>query len=504
MSLLSVSHLRKSYDGAVALADASFDLKAGETHALMGENGAGKSTLIKILAGAVSHDSGDIRLDGALVAFRAPHEAHQHGLRFIHQELNTVPGLSVAENIFLGRPYPSRYGAICWRALNAKARAALATLGVEHIAPNAPLARLSVGDRMLVKIAAAFLEDDAKASARPARIFVMDEPTAALTGEESERLFRIIGVLRNSGCGIIYVSHRLDEVMAITDRISVLRDGRAQATLPTTATSKAQLIELMTGREASEFAPAAAPATTGPIVLSVHGLNNATLSDISFDLHRGEILGFVGLADAGLDRLTRSLISRAQAGQVRLEGKPWSRRSPSSAWARGIASAPRERRAEGLLLSQDIASNIALPHLSWLNRWRVMLDRRAERARAEEMRRRVRLKATGLQQKVRELSGGNQQKVMFARAVAGNPHVLLLDEPTRGVDVGAKFDIYELLRELASGGAGIVVVSSDHEEILHLCTRVAIMRDGRIATTLPTHGLNPQRLLALCYGEPTG
>jgi ABC-type sugar transport system ATPase subunit len=503
MSLLSVSHLRKSYDGAIALADASFELKAGETHALMGENGAGKSTLIKILAGAVSHDSGDIYLDGALVAFRAPDEAHRHGLRFIHQELNTVPGLSVAENIFLGRPYPSRYGAICWRALNAKARAALATLRVEHIAPDAPLTRLSVGDRMLVKIAAAFLEDDAEAGAGLARIFVMDEPTAALTGEESERLFRIINVLRDRGCGIIYVSHRLDEVMAITDRISVLRDGRTQATLPTKATTKAQLIELMTGREASEFAPAA-PGDTGPIVLSIQGLNNATLSDISFDLHKGEILGFVGLAGAGLDRLTRSLISHARAGQVLLEGQHWRRRTPSSAWARGIGLAPRERRAQGLLLSQDIASNIALPHLSWLNRWRIMLDRRAERARAEEMRRRVRLKAIGLQQKVRELSGGNQQKVMFARAVAGNPRVLLLDEPTRGVDIGAKFDIYALLRELAAGGAGIVVASSDHEEILHLCTRVAIMRDGRIAATLPTHGLTPQRLLALCYGEPTG
>ena len=502
--VLAVSHLRKSYGGAVALADASFELKAGETHALMGENGAGKSTLIKILAGAVSHDSGEIRLDGALVSFRAPDEAHRHGLRFIHQELNTVPGLSVAENIFLGRRYPGRFGAIHWRALNARAGAALATLGVEHIAPNVRLARLPVGDRMLVKIAAAFLEDDAGTSVAPARIFVMDEPTAALTGEESERLFRIIGVLRNRGCGIIYVSHRLDEVMAITDRISVLRDGRTQATLPTNATTKAQLIELMTGREVSEFAPNAAPADSGPVVLSVQGLTNTALSDISFDLHKGEILGFAGLAGAGLDQLTRSLVSGAQSGQVLLEGQPWRRRAPAGAWARGIASAPRERRAEGLLLAQDIASNIALPHLGWLNRWGILLDRRAERDRAKEVRGRVRLKATSLQQKVRQLSGGNQQKVMFARAVAGNPRILLLDEPTRGVDVGAKFDIYELLRELAAGGAGIVVVSTDHEEILHLCTRVAIMRDGRIADVLSTQGLDPHRLLTLCYGEPMG
>ncbi|HEY1720292.1 MAG TPA: ATP-binding cassette domain-containing protein [Magnetospirillaceae bacterium] len=260
----------------------------------------------------------------------------------------------------------------------------------------------------------------------------------------------------------------------------------------------------MTGREASEFAPNTALPGTGPVALSVQGLTNAVLHDITFDVRKGEILGFAGLADAGLDRLTRSLVSPAQSGQILLDGKPWQRRGPTGAWARGVASAPRERRAEGLLLAQDIASNVALPHLSWLNRWGILLDRRTERGRAEDMRQRVRLKATGLQQKVRELSGGNQQKVMFARAVAGGPSVLLLDEPTRGVDVGAKFDIYELLRELAAGGTGILIVSSDHEEILHLCTRVAIMRKGRITAIRPTSGLNLQRLLALCYGETAG
>ena len=224
MSLLSVSHLRKSFGGAVALRDASLELRAGETLALMGENGAGKSTLIKILAGAVAPDGGSIRLDGEPATLRDPGEAHRRGLRFIHQELNVVPSLSVAENIFLGRSYPRRLGLVDWRALNARARSALKALDVEHIGARTIMARLSVGDRMLVKIAAAFLED----AAAPARIFVMDEPTAALTGEESERLFRIIDSLRRRGCGIIYVSHRLDEVLAIADRISVLRDGETQ------------------------------------------------------------------------------------------------------------------------------------------------------------------------------------------------------------------------------------------------------------------------------------
>jgi ABC-type sugar transport system ATPase subunit len=504
MSLLTVSHLRKSFGGAVALNDASLELRAGEIHALMGENGAGKSTLIKILAGAVAPDGGEIRLNGAIAALRSPVEAHSRGLRFIHQELNIVPGLSVAENIFLGRPYPSRSGLINWRALNGNARAALATLGVEHIAPKVSASRLSVGDQMLVKIAAAFLEHEAEDARNDARIFVMDEPTAALTGEESKRLFRIIEKLRSRGCGIIYVSHRLDEVLAITDKISVLRDGKTRATLLTKETSKAQLIELMTGREVAALAPSGREPASAPVVLSVHGLTNETLRDVSFELREGEILGFVGLADAGLDGLTRSLLSNAQSGRILLDGEPWDARDPTNAWAQGIATVPRERRAEGLLLSQDIANNVALPHLGWLNRWGLFVDRRTERSRAEDMRRRVRLKAAGLRQKVRELSGGNQQKVMFARAVVRSPRVLLLDEPTRGVDVGAKFDIYALLRELAAAGTGILVVSSDHEEVLHLCSRIGVVRKGRIDTMLSTEGLNPQRLLALCYGEGGG
>ena len=316
----------------------------------------------------------------------------------------------------------------------------------------------------------------------------------------SKRLFRIIDVLRGRGCGIIYVSHRLDEVLAISDRITVFRDGEAHATFSTKEATKSKLIEAMTGRKASEFAPGGTTSSAGPVVLSVQGLGGDGLHDVSFELHRGEILGFVGLADAGPERLISALISDARTGQLALDGTQLELGGPSGAWARGVASAPRERRAEGLLLAQDVATNVALPHLSWLNCFGVLLARRAERARADEMGRRVRLKARGPRQKVRELSGGNQQKVMFARAVAGNPRVLLLDEPTRGVDVGAKFDIYMLLRELAAGGTGILVVSSDLEEILHLCSRILVMRGGRIATIVSSDDLTPQKLLGLCYG----
>ena len=500
MSLLVISHLRKSFGGAVALKDASLELRAGETLGLMGENGAGKSTLIRILAGAVAPDGGEIRLDDSRATLRAPGEAHRLGLRFIHQELNIVPALSVAENIFLGRDYPRRLGLINWRLLEARAHAALATLGVEHIAPKTIMAKLSVGDRMLVKIAAAFLEEEEDA---PARIFIMDEPTAALTGVESERLFRIIATLRSRGGGILYVSHRLDEVLAITDRITVLRDGEVRATLTTKDASKHQLIELMTGRRETELASGSiGPAVAaGPVVLTVQGLADDRLRDVSFELHKGEILGVTGLADAGSEQVTRSIVSSDHRIKIALEGKPIRIRWPADAWASGIASAPRERRAEGLLLGDDIASNVALPHLNWLNRLRFFINRRREIARAIAMGQRVSLKATGPLQKVRQLSGGNQQKVMFARAVAGSPRVLLLDEPTRGVDVGAKFDIYTLLRELAASGTAILVVSSDQQEILHICSRVVVMREGRILAITSTSGLSPQQLLSLCYGE---
>lgn len=498
MRLLSISHLSKSYGASVALQDASLELKAGETLALMGENGAGKSTLIKILAGAVVPDGGEIRLGDEPAIIRSPARAHRLGLRFIHQELNIVPGLSVAENMFLGRDYPQRFGLVDWRTLNRSARAALEPLGIDHIAPETSVSRLSVGDRMLMKIAGAFLEDEAA----PARIFVMDEPTAALNGEESRRLHRLIDALRTRGCGIIYVSHRLDEVLAIADTISILRDGATRATLPANEATHARLIELMTGRDAKQAESGTAMSDEAPVVLSVRNLGGRGVSGLSFDLKAGEILGVVGLADAGAEEVTTLLSSGAAEGEVRLNGAPLALRGPYDAWENGIALAPRERRAEGLFLDDDIADNISLPHLARHNRLGLFLDRPAQYRRAQALGQKVRLRATGPGQKVRELSGGNQQKVIFARAVSGNPRVLLLDEPTRGVDVGAKFDIYALLRDLAASGTGIVAVSSDHEEILHLCSRVIVMRAGRLAAIAPAAELTPRRLLEMCYGGP--
>ena len=465
MTLLSAASVSKAYSGVPALIDASLELEAGEVHALMGENGAGKSTLIKILAGVVAADTAAIALDGVEVRLDSPQAAFAHGLRFIHQELNVVPQLSVAENMFLGQPYPRRLGALVdWKSINRGARAALARLQIRDIDPRRKMARLSTGDQMLVRIASTLVSDGGNA----ASIFVMDEPTAALTGEESERLFAVIGELRASGCAILYVSHRMDEVMRLCDRVTVMRDGRTIATSAIADTDKREIIRLMTGRDVADAYPPRTSEIGQPVVLDVRSLASAHVSDISFALRRGEILGIAGLAKAGQSELLRAVVG-ADTSRLRnldMQGVSQPRQTPASAWRRGFAYVPRERRSEGLVLSRSITENVTLPHLGRTSLMSVFLDRRRERAMAGDVGRQVRLKAARLSQLCRQLSGGNQQKVVFARAIAGKPSVLLLDEPTRGVDVGAKFDIYALIRDLSAAGTSVLMASSDLPELL--------------------------------------
>jgi ABC-type sugar transport system ATPase subunit len=496
LSLISVDRLGKTYGGVVALLDASLDVEAGEVHALMGENGAGKSTLIKILAGVVEADSGEIAVGGAPASIASARDAHRLGLRFLHQELNVAPRLSVAENLFLGRAYPTHWGGLVdWRALNDRARAGLAAFGATHIAPETILGRLAIGDRMIVKIASTFLDD----AASPGTVFVMDEPTAALTAAESERLFAIIKQLQRRGSAVIYVSHRIEEVVRISDRITVLRDGVSLPPIAAAGATREMLIERMTGRAGLKATPAPRAETKARVVLAVDQLSAKGLEAISFEVREGEILGFAGLGNAGGDRLLRALMGGMTGGSVSAGGEPVRRLGPGEGWRRGLAYVPRERRAEGLLLSKAIADNIALPHLQRLSALRLFLNPAAERAEALAEGQRVRLRATGPRQRVRRLSGGNQQKVMFARAIAGAPRALLLDEPTRGVDVAAKFDIHALLREIADAGAAIVISSSDQEELLALCNRIAILTNGRLERIVAAEGLTPAGLLALCY-----
>ncbi len=498
---LETRRLSKSYSGVPALRDGSITIARGEVHALMGENGAGKSTLIRILAGATTPDSGTILIDGQPVSIEHPSQSRRLGLRFIHQELAVIPELSVAENLFLGRPYPRRLGFLAdWRELNRRASRALEALDIGHIDPSRKMARLSLGDQMLVKIAAAFLDDDGEA----ARLYVMDEPTAALTSEESERLFKVIAGLTERGRSVIYVSHRMDEVMRIADRVSVLRDGETVATRAISEISKAEMIELMTGRQIADAYPQRQATATSASVLRLDAARSPAVHDISFDLQAGEILGVTGLSGAGQSEVLRLLAGADKwtGGTIELDGKALAAGTPAARWAAGIAYVPRERRLEGLLPRASVADNTVLAHLESLSRAGILRNRRAELQRSADIASRVKLKSTGGKQPVFQLSGGNQQKVVLARAILGGPRVLLLDEPTRGVDVAAKFDIHTLIRELAASGVAVLLASSDLSELTGMADRILVMREGRQSDIVATDGLTQARLLALSFGEP--
>jgi len=503
-SLLHIHHATKHYSGIPALIDASLELRAGEVHALMGENGAGKSTLIKVMAGVVTPDRAVIHVRGKSASINSPHEAFAHGLRFIHQELHTVPQLSAAENIFLGQPYPTFMGIkVRWRQLNALAQATLDRLGIGHIDPSHTMAHLNPGDQMLVNIAHAFVGDDFSAGGNGSLIYVMDEPTAALTGTEIEQLFRVIRRLRERGSAVLYVSHRMEEIFQIADRVTVMRDGRIVGTRERDAVTPSELIVMMTERELEQIYPPRERPVSEHLLLDVRRLSTRAVHDISFRLSEGEILGVAGLIGAGRTELLRGLIGadRRVSGEVMLDRKLFKRLSPTLAWHNKIAFVPEERRSQGLILSRSISSNITLPQLRHFSRSGAILAHERERRASRSLGESVRLKAHGPGQTVRELSGGNQQKVVFARALARSPRLLILDEPTRGVDIGAKVDIYRLIREISSQGTGIILASSDLPELIGMTDRILVMRGRRLAAVIPTKDLTPDGLLTHCYGE---
>jgi ribose transport system ATP-binding protein len=506
-SLLKISNASKSYSGVPALTDAALDLRAGEVHALIGENGAGKSTLIKLMAGVVRPDSMQVELRGGLVAIHQAADAFRLGLRFIHQELNVVPQISVAENIFLSQPYPRRAGLLVdWTRLNESARAVLHQLDINHINVRQTMARLSPGDQMLVSIARAFIGDDvagAGAVNTGAAVYVMDEPTASLTRQETELLFRVIGRLKERGSAVLYVSHRLEEIFRIADRITVMRDGRVVDTREIAQVTPADLIRLMTGRSMQQLYPPRSTSAGQRILLEARAVRTRAVRDVSFQLAGGQIIGIAGLNGAGRTELLRALVGldRLLGGEIELDGQPLRGLSPTQAWGRGIAFVPEERRSQGLILSRSIRDNVTLPQLRHFSRGGWMLDYRLERQTSQHLGEQVRLKATGTEQTTRQLSGGNQQKVVFARALARPPRVMLLDEPTRGVDVGAKADIYSLIRQISAAGTGILMVSSDLPELVGMTDRILIVRGGALVDNVPTEGLDEEKVLSLCYGD---
>ncbi len=496
--LLSIQHLTKSYPGVRAVDDVSLDLYAGEVHGLVGENGAGKSTLIKILAGAVPKESGEIRWRGQVVELRNVHAAARLGLAFIHQELNLVPYFDAVENIFLGHAYPRHaLGPIDRRTMRARAAETLARLGAD-IPLHLPVSRLAPGQQMLVSIARAF--------AARADLIVMDEPTAALTDQEIERLFAVIRTLKAQGVGVVYISHRLQEIFTLTDRVTVMRNGRVVTTQPTTAVDEQTLVQWMTGRTVDAVYPPHQEVTDFPLLV-VEGLSGHYLPGYLFYAAPGRSLGHRWSHGRRAQRSVADDFWRRDGEKwedcaVR-RGRPAQRavpRSPAAAYALGLALAPEERRTQGLVLSRPIFENTTLTFLRRFARGGWLLDRGRELAVTAELGARLGLRAHSLRQPVSQLSGGNQQKVVFARSLAGAVKVLLLDEPTRGVDVGAKQDIYRIIRTLTAQGVGVVLVSSELPELLGVADRLIVLREGRQVATLLAAAVDEETVLGYCYG----
>jgi rhamnose transport system ATP-binding protein len=492
--LLSAESISKTYAGVRALKGVSFELRAGEVHALVGENGAGKSTLIKIVAGAETADAGTLTVGSSVVPHMTPATATALGIAVIYQQPALFPDLTVSENIALSLEPRTLWRRINWRERDARARELLQRIGAT-IDPQRLVATLTMPEQQLVEIA--------KALGADARILFMDEPSASLTEREVERLFDVVARLRQDEVGIVYISHRLDEIFRVADRVTVLRDGESVATRSRRDVDRADLIHMMVGRELSAVFPKRT-IPLGDTVFEVRDLTSraAGLHDISFAVRRGEILGIAGLVGSGRTELAETIfgLRDRDVGTVLLGGTSLALASPADAIAAGIGYVPEDRRHHGVVLDMPITANTTLASLRTVSRGGI-IDRRGERAAATRFVDRLRIRATSIMQDVGALSGGNQQKVAVARWLATSPRVLILDEPTQGVDIGAKADMHALMQDLAERGLAIVMISSELPEILGMSDRILVMRKGRIAGELSRAEANQQKILALALED---
>jgi rhamnose transport system ATP-binding protein len=492
--LLRLTDITKSFGGVQALRGVSFDLRPGEVHALIGENGAGKSTLIKVVTGAHRPDAGTLEIAGQPVADNDPSRARALGVAAIYQQPALFPDLTVAENVALGQEPPGGWRRIDWRRRRERARQLLERIGAE-MGPDAEAGRLSMPEQQLVEIARALGAD--------ARILIMDEPTASLSDREVERLFRVIGELRGQGVGVVYVSHRLEELARVADRVTILRDGAVVGTRAMADVARGELIRLMVGRELSAVYPKA-EVSIGGVVLETEnlGCRAGGVRGVSLAVRAGEILGLAGLVGAGRTELARVLfgLTPADAGAIRLRGRPVTVNSPVRAVALGIAYVPEDRRRHGVILDLPVAANVSLAVLRQVSR-AGFLSFRGERDLARGYVQRLGIKTTSVTAPVGTLSGGNQQKVALARWLAAGPAVLILDEPTQGVDVSAKAEIHRLMGELAGRGIAIVMISSELPEVLGMSDRVAVMHAGTVAGVLDRAEATPEQVMELALGH---
>ena len=496
--LLTASGITKRFPGVLALSDVDFDLKPGEVHVLLGENGAGKSTFIKVLSGAYRADKGDLYLKGQKTAIQSPHHAMDLGIATCYQEFNLIPYLSVAENIFLGR-FPMRKAHIIDKPkLHQDAKAILDSIGID-LDVTKIVNDLGVAEKQMVEIA--------KALSLKAKIYIMDEPTAVLSNRELDELFRVIRQLRKQGAGIIYISHRLEELPVIGDRVTVLRDGRKIGTQNIKNVGVDQLIEMMVGR-ALDKSPREKKAKVGKEVLRVEGLSRHKIfHNISLKVHAGEIVGIAGLVGSKRTEVVRAIFGAdpVHAGKVYLHDQEVSIRSPRSAVRKGVSLLPEDRKKQGLVLISTIRDNVILPSLSSLCKACVISDNKASRT-TESFIKKLGIKTPSMGQKAQNLSGGNQQKVVIAKWLASGCKVFLFDEPTRGIDVGAKAEVYSLMHEITEQGGAILMVSSELPEVLHMCDRVYVMNNGRIRAELDREEMSQEKILkyAMLESSPDG
>jgi ribose transport system ATP-binding protein len=487
--LLQLTDIAKSFGAVRALRAGQFALRAGEIHALAGENGAGKSTLMNIIDGILQPDSGTIRIDGRPVRIDSPATAQALGIGFVHQEIALCADISVAENIFMSETARSRRWRMGTADLVARTAAVLAPLA--EIDPRLPAGRLSISQRQLVEIAKALTLD--------CRILILDEPTAALTDHEAQKLFGIMRGLAARGIGIIYISHRMAEIFQTCDRVTVMRDGQHIRTDNTADITPADVVNAMVGRQVETLYPPKLAGQRGPEILSVKNLTGRRFRDVSFALHRGEVLGFAGLIGAGRSEIARG-VTRLEGnarGEVRLHGQAIELRDYADCIARGIVYLSEDRKGDGVFLDLPIAANVAALDLSRIARRGGVIDRRRETEQAQRIGASLKLKAASMAHPVASLSGGNQQKVALAKLLAVEPKVIFLDEPTRGVDVGAKAEIHGILRGLADRGVGVAVISSEMPELIGLCDRVLVVSEGRIAGELSGADLTETNIMTL-------
>ena len=479
--------ISKSFGPVRVLDGIDFTVAGGEIHALVGENGAGKSTLMKILSGAHSPDSGSILIDGQAVSIRSTREAEALGIAIIHQELNMIPQLSVMDNLFLGRE-PNRFGVIERGRVHGESASWLSKVGAGQIDVERAAGTLSIGLQQLVEVA--------KALSLNARVLIMDEPTASLTDREIGTLFKIMTDLKSRGVGIVYVSHRMEEIFKICDKVSVLRDGHFVGERAVADTSFDEVVKMMVGRELKERFPKR-EVSLGPVRLKVDDLaDQGHITGIHFEVRSGEVLGVAGLIGAGRSRILNTLfgVNRSTSGKVLLDGAALSIENPADAIAAGIGFVTEDRKSQGLVLGLSLRENITLVHLGKYARAGI-IDRKAEQAAVKDLMDELQIRARDADLEVKALSGGNQQKVVFAKWLVKPPKVLLLDEPTRGVDVGGKAEIYHTINRLAAAGTAIVMVSSELPEVLAMSDRILVMREGRQAAIFDAKAANQEQII---------